>query len=280
MDHALTEREQKNYLAVFRTKHNQLNSAVYSSDNAIHVLQFVDVHCKTSNKGGVAHRQWCDEITFVYSGEGEFIHNSTKHTIKSGQIHLCFQDDWHQVLPSKNSPLRFYCLGFSVDEPNPLCQALQKAKAEIEKTGNPVLSDCLGLLPAFQTVMAATYSAECDPLSEAAVSNTLNYIIYTVVSGFLGKALAQTDNISMKDSLLFNVVSYLKNNVYNMDALQKLPEDMGYSYSYLSHIFSDRMGQSLKEFFAALRARRFLRIVLRQFSASFNVSSRSSGSGS
>ena len=39
-----------------------------------------------------------------------------------------------------------------------------------------------------------------------------------------------------------------------MNALQTLPEDMGYSYSYLSHIFSARMGQSLKEFFAALRA--------------------------
>lgn len=250
MDNTLTEREQRNYLAVFRAKDN----IVYSSNNAVKVFQFVDVHCKTSNEGGNEHRQWCDEITFVYSGEGEMIHNSKSHKIKSGQVHLCFKNDWHQVIPSKTSPLRFYCLGFSIDKSNPLCEVLKKAKAEIQKTNNPVLPDCRGLLPAFQTVMSAMYSVERDAYSESAVSNTLNYIIHTVLSGFLGKELSQTDNISMKDSLLFNIVSYLKNNVYNIDALKKLPEDTGYSYSYISHIFSNRMGQSLKEFFASLRA--------------------------
>ena len=249
MDNTLTEREQKNYLAVFRAKDN----IVYSSNNAVKVFQFVDVHCKTSNEGGNEHRQWCDEITFVYSGEGEMIHNSASHKIKSGQVHLCFKNDWHQVIPSKTSPLRFYCLGFSIDKSNPICEVLKKAKAEIEKNGSPVLPDCRGLLPAFQTVMSAMYSGERDAFSESAVSNTLNYIIHTVLSGFLGKGLSQTDNISMKDSLLFNIVSYLKNNVYNIDALKKLPEDTGYSYSYISHIFSNRMGQSLKEFFASLR---------------------------
>ena len=48
-------------------------------------------------------------------------------------------------------------------------------------------------------------------------------------------------------------MSYLKNNVYQINALSRLSEDTGYSYSYLSHLFSQKMGQTLKGFFASIR---------------------------
>ncbi|MBQ7799744.1 MAG: AraC family transcriptional regulator [Oscillospiraceae bacterium] len=249
MNNSLSEREQKSYLAVFKAKDN----IVFGSNNNIKVFQFVDVHCRTSNDGGNEHRQWCNEITFVYSGEGEIVHNSERYKIKSGDVHLCFKDELHQVIPSKTSPLRFYCLGFSLDKGNPLGELFKKAKERFEGGASPVLSGLINLQTAFQTAMADMYSGEKTAVSEAVISNSLNFILAAVLSAFLNKSNSATDNISMKDSLLFNIVSYLKNNVYNIDALKNLPEDTGYSYSYISHLFSSRMGQSLKEFFASLR---------------------------
>ncbi len=250
MKNNLSEREQKYYLAVFKSK----NIMDLSCKNKLRLFQFADVHCKTSNDSNSSHRQWCDEITFVYSGQGEIISEDTRYPIKSGQIHLCFAEDMHQIIPSKTSPLRFFCIGFSLDKKNPLYPLYIAAKEEIRANKNAVISGKTDLLPAFQLILSAIYSEEDIESNKAIITNTLNYIFASVFKSFLkSESQGPKTNISMKGSLVYYIVSYLKNNIYNIDALSSLSEDTGYSYSYLSHLFSEKMGQSLKEFFAGLR---------------------------
>lgn len=249
MNNTLSEREQQYYLAVFRAKFN----IDFSANNALRLFQLVDVHCKTSNEYNASHKQPCEEITFVYGGEGEMLHNGKKHKVKSGDIHVCFKDDHHQVFPSRTSPLRFYCIGFSLDERNPLYTLVRQARAQFCAGKSPVINECFSLQPAFRAALSELYSGECDEVSQAAVANSLNYIIYSTYSRFLNRADAGSDNIPMTGNLLFYIISYLKNNVYHIDALHTLSKDIGYSYGYLSHLFSSQMGQSLKNFFAALR---------------------------
>ncbi len=249
MQNALSEREQKYYLAAFKTK----GTVKLGCPNGMRLYQFADVHCKTTDEVNAIHEQRCDEITFVYSGEGEIVRNGLRLPVKSGQIHLCFKGDFHQIIPSKTSPLRFYCIGFTIDPDNPVCTLLGEVRRKIEISHSAVLGDCNDLLSAFQTVLGALYEKQQDEISQAVAINALNYIISCACNRFLEKRGGDTSNISTKDSLLFYIVSYLKNNVYNINALKQLAPDTGYSYSYLSHLFSQKMGQSLKGFFAALR---------------------------
>lgn len=248
MNDAMSQREQQYYLAVFKAS----NIMEISCKNKIKLFQFADVHCKTSNDSLNQHKQWCHEITFVYSGKGDIIHNGHKQSIKSGQIHLCFDEDMHQIIPSKSSPLRFYCIGFTLDKSNPLTNLLEKVRLKINSE-NSILTGCSDLQGAFQSVLSALYSEEQNDVTTSIITNTLNYIISAVLNGFLNNKQEKFDNISMKESLLFYIVSYLRNNVYNIDALRNLSEDTGYSYSYLSHLFSQKMGQSLKDFFSEIR---------------------------
>lgn len=249
VQNALSEREQKYYLAAFKTK----GKIKLSCNNGINLYQFADVHCKATEEANALHEQWCDEITFIYSGEGEIVHNGLRFPVKAGRIHLCFKGDLHQIIPSKTSPLRFYCLGFSADKENPVKDLFIKAKGRVEQSHMGILKDCSDLLPAFQSVLEALYEKEQDEVSQAVALSSLNYIISSVCNRLLEKQTVDSSNISTKDSLLFYIVSYLKNNVYNIDALKQLSADTGYSYSYLSHLFSQKMGQSLKDFFLALR---------------------------
>ena len=249
MQNALSEREQKYYLAAFKTK----GTEKLCCENGIRLFQFADVHCKATDEVNALHEQWCDEITFVYSGEGEIIHNGLRLPVKRGQLHLCFKGDLHQVIPSKAAPLRFYCIGFTLNKDNPISTLFAEAHSRIEASHSAVLSDCNDLLSPFETVLESLYERQQDEISQAVAVNALNYIISSACNRFLEKQCGDTSNIPTKDSLLFYIVSYLKNNVYNIDALKLLANDTGYSYSYLSHLFSDRMGQSLKGFFAALR---------------------------
>ena len=249
MDNSLSEREQKYYHAVFKAK----NNITFQSNNSIRLFQLVDVHCKTSNETNAMHHQSCEEITFVYSGEGEVLHNDKRYKIRSGDVHICFNEDNHQLISSKTAPLRFFCIGYTVSHKNPLHALVKKAQEQIGAGADPVMNVGFSLQPAFRSALSVLYSGESDSVSQAVVSNTLNYIIYSVMNEFLNKFQARTDTISMTGSLLFYIVSYLKNNVYNIDALKTLPDDVGYSYSYISHLFSENMGQSLKEFFLSLR---------------------------
>ncbi len=95
MKSGLSEREQRYYLSVFKS-----NSILdLNCNNQIRLFQIADVHCKTLNESNSAHRQWCDEITLVYSGEGEIVTNDRKYLVKSGYVHLCFNNDIHQIIP-------------------------------------------------------------------------------------------------------------------------------------------------------------------------------------
>ncbi len=246
----LSQIQQKQYFAVFQSK----NIMDLSCENRLKLFQFADVHCKTDNDYNNIHRQWCDEITFVYSGEGEIVSGNNRYTVKSGQVHLCFTDEMHQIIPSKTSPLRFFCIGFILDRQNPLYPLFQAAKEEIIRSSNAMLSGRTDLLQSFQLALSAIYSEDNIETNKAIITNTVNFILSSVFSDFLNVKSENTKtNISMKGSLVFYIVSYLKNNVYNINALSSLAEDTGYSYSYISHLFSKRMGQSLKDFFARLR---------------------------
>ncbi len=248
MKNEMSPREQQYYYAVFKS----MDIMELEANNQIKLFQFADVHCKTSNDSLNQHKQWCHEITFVYGGQGVILHNGHEQSIKSGQVHLCFDEDIHQIIPSKSSPLRFYCIGFTLSPSNPLSALLEEVRERITPESS-ILSGCADLQNAFHSALGALYTENQNEITRAVAANTLNYIISSVLSGFLKKEPDGYDNISIKESLLFYVISYLKNNVYSINALSRLSEDTGYSYSYLSHLFSQKMGQTLKAFFASIR---------------------------
>lgn len=68
---------------------------------------FADVHHNSIDRVSPSHRQWCDEITLVYSGNGKTIHNGKEFPLIQNSIHLCFKDDVHQIISSKQNPLHF-----------------------------------------------------------------------------------------------------------------------------------------------------------------------------
>lgn len=248
MKNEMSPREQQYYYAAFKL----IDIAELEADNKIKLFQIADVHCKTSNDSLNQHKQWCHEITFVYGGEGVILHNGHEQSIKSGQVHLCFDEDIHQIFPSKTSPLRFYCIGFTLPPSNPLSTLLEEVRRKITPE-NSILKGCANLQNPFHSALGALYTEDQNEITKAVAANTINYIISTVLNGFLNEESGGYDNISIKESLLYYVISYLKNNVYKINALSHLSEDTGYSYSYLSHLFSQKMGQTLKSFFTSIR---------------------------
>ena len=249
MNTTLSEQQQKYFLAAF----THTDSCEYESTNRLKLFQFADVHCKTASDNYPIHRQTCDEITFVYKGEGTVNHNDGSYHVESGSIHVCFEGDNHQPLSSKISPMKFYCIGYTLSEDNPLFPLREEVRARIESGVSPITTNSAGLESAFRTILSEFSSDDFNMTSEHIVVSTLNYIISSVLTSYLGKEEGKLRKMSMNDNLVLYIVSFLRNNVLDPRALNRLPTDTGYSYSYLSHTFSRKMEQSLKSFFYNLR---------------------------
>ena len=249
MNTTLNEHQLKYFLAAF----SKYDTCEYSSMNKIKLFQFSDVHCKTTNEIYPLHHQTCDEITFVYSGEGTVNHNDNSYRITSGDIHLCFEHDAHQPISSKTSPMKFYCIGYTLDPDNPLSELSARVRDKIASGGNPIVKDTAGLESAFHTILNLLYTSDFTKTEEHIIASTLNYIISTVLMSYLDVISDTTKKMSVNDSLVLYVISFLRNNVLDSRALKLLSKDTGYSYSYISHTFTKKMGQNLQAFFHSLR---------------------------
>ena len=182
------ENNSKYYLAAFQTTKKEK----LLCNNGIELFQFADVHCKTTGETGVLHQQWCHEITFVYSGQGEVVHNGIRLPIKSGQIHLCSEGTLHQIIPSNLSLMRFFCIGFMLDENNPLDKMLHQTFEKIEKTQTHIISDCVDLLSAFENASSSLNEDKSEVSTSVAV-NTMNYIIASICKRFLASREFSSD---------------------------------------------------------------------------------------
>ena len=249
MNTTLNEHQQKYFLAAF----SKYDHCEYSSENKLKLYQFSDVHCKTTNEIYPLHRQSCDEITFIYKGEGTVNHNDRSYPVSAGEIHLCFEGDNHQPISSKNSPMNFYCIGYTLDESNPLHSLSERVKEKLAEGGSAVIKENFGLEGAFRTILNILYAEKYTKTEEHIIVSTLNYIISSVLMAYMNLLDNETAKMTPSESLVLYIISFLRNNAYDAHALNKLSLDTGYSYSYMSHLFTRKMRQNLKSFFLALR---------------------------
>ena len=225
--------------------------AVYH--DSIILFQAADVHCRSKGKMAPLHTQRCDEITLVYGGEGEIRHGDALYPVSKGSLHICFEGDTHQMIPSRTAPMHFYCIGYKIDAENPLFGLSEKIKERIRNGEASVTADLSHLGTPLRRLCDLLHGDHSDELADHMIKNTLNYIILTALTSFDEVKEPSRGEISAKDDMIFYVISYLKENMYDIDALKRLPHEMGYSYSYISHVFSRKMEQSLGDFFYTIR---------------------------
>ncbi len=254
MDKTLTPAQQAYYLSAFSL--SLLQDPV--SYGGIDLYQFADVRFKASGSTAPLHTQICDEITYVSGGEGSVTVNGNSTPLCAGQFHLCHAGDTHQLYSSQSSPLRFYCLGYRIPKGSPLYGLSESVKAKSPPDSPFVIGDSMNLQPAFLSLLNVLYDADASSpypgLSQHMIASTLGYILSSTLLAFDSpKETSRSHTASGGDALVFYITSCLKNNLYDINALSKLPQATGYSYSYLSHLFSEKTGKSLKSFFTEMR---------------------------
>lgn len=175
------------------------------------------------------------EIIYVLDGELDVIIEDETHTVRKNEMIMICPHGVHGLRTSEHS--RHVLCIFSPELIGGVADALIRTPPY-----PPVVRDVSGI---YRTMLED--AREDDPVCR------IKGLLYYVCDPFLRQASAERPKRSGDSELLHNVLTYIEDNYAGECTLEKLSENLNYSYSYLSRIFSENVGISFSCYVAQLR---------------------------
>lgn len=199
------------------------------------------------------HIQLVDEVTYIVSGSVLFICDGVPYTVRAGDIIFNPKGTAHEIKAINNSASRYYYIGFSIEDES---NQAEKSLSEFFKVGKPfVISGDRSVMHAFRDIFLNTLNQ--DDFSERLITDAIRkLLVSTMRSAFDRKFVLNHEQSSDKTRTLSSICYYIDHNAEDINVLKKLPQKFGYSYSYISSVFSKSLGLSLKEYHLLSRHKR------------------------
>lgn len=216
---------------------------------AISLVQIGDICCSSDYVLGT-HSQKCFEITYIVSGKGIVYLDDNKYQVKQGDICISVPQQRHSVKADPDNPFRYLYIGFIFNRHPYEEDSFIHIQKMFEKVEYPVLQDHLGINVPFLQVTGEIYKA--GEFSELLIKSYLYEIIIKAYRNFCSDWEFKYElnrKLDGNQSIVYNIISYIDNNILNISELNEISRLLGYSYSYLSHVFSEETGLTLQAYF-------------------------------
>ena len=209
------------------------------------------------------HTQVCDEVSVILSGTGVFLCGDKEYAVKKGDIIISPVGTKHVIRADDKQSMRFFYLGFDfrkdpTEEPylsvNQLFRTAENHKAaahsEIDVYLFAVLDEFYQKKLGF-TTMANAY---------------IEQIILMAARAFIElpqkKYIPNLDNSGIGNSA-YAVIRYVDQNILNITDIKSIAAELGYSYTYLSHMFKKKTNMTL-QYYISLRRMEWAKQMLSQ----------------
>lgn len=196
-----------------------------------------------------SHRQICLELSYIVSGSGYFHIDDTCIEVGEGDIIFNNVGHMHAIQTDASSMLRFVYVGFSFNEKadeefRDILAFLQSAPYHHSKDTHSLMIPLLRNIDEF-------YSQK--PFSRIMIKNYLEEIIvlsyraFTEKSGKVSRYAPQKSTHSVGYTV-YSVIRYIENHIFEIKSIRSIADELGYSYTYLSHTFKDKTGMTLQRY--------------------------------
>lgn len=194
------------------------------------------------------HLQLCNEISYIVSGEGWFGTDGAEIRVGEGDIYINSKGHVHSIRADNNSPLRYFYMAFEFNE-DARDEVFGPVKNLFSNIVNPLVKDKNDIMDPFTKVMNELYSK--TEFSNIMIENFTKMIIILTHRSFrqnekLIHLPIKTDNTI--GHTIYSVIRYIDKNIYSIHDVKSISKNLGYSYSYLSHLFRDKMGMTLQSY--------------------------------
>lgn len=217
------------------------------------LFQTGDLNC-TSGYIVEPHTQIVHEISYIVSGKGSYFIDEKEYKMEKGMIFLDTIDEIHAIKSSHEDPLRFFYLGFVFNEDYLHIPKYIELKTFFDTLPQRVMS-VVNTDICIQDIFVKIFNELIvkDFLSEGMLESYLTQLISITYRIFnkeqCGKTYLISNNQESKEKFVYDIVNYIDSHIESITNLTDLSYRFGYSYSYITKIFSSIMGEPLKQYY-------------------------------
>ncbi|WP_159885879.1 helix-turn-helix transcriptional regulator [Paenibacillus puerhi] len=219
-----------------------------STFGGIDLYQIGEICCESGYEIA-PHLQFCLELSCIVSGSGYFIIDDQQVPVREGELLFNAAGHMHTIRTDTTGPLRFVYMGFMFneeagDEFAGMHDFFQSAPFHHAK-------DTYNLMMPFFRNIDEFYSQK--PHSQIMIKNYLEEIIVLAYRTFTEKdgpapRYAPAKSAHSVGYTVYSVIRYIDNHIFELKSIRMMAEQLGYSYTYLSHTFKDKTGMTLQRY--------------------------------
>ncbi len=189
------------------------------------------------------HIQHCDEITYVVSGQATVLSGNKEFTIFPQQIHYIKKGLKHAIIADKGSNFHYFCIGFL---PNGDYSDLKGFFDFVGDKEDFVIKDDSRINFYFNSLVNEFYQSDSSKLMIHC------YFCQIIISIFrILKQQRKQINMSAADNsgkTAYQILRYIDRNYSGIKRVKDIANELSYSEYYLSHVFKEKTGMSVKSY--------------------------------
>lgn len=190
------------------------------------------------------HIQYCDEITYAISGRAKMYSGDRCEEIREGQIHYIKSGMYHKIIADDDMSFSYICIGFIPDPLNAEIRAFLDLRDDTETFIKNDDGNVRNLVLMFLNEFYIQ-DEQSGIMTESFFKLILNAVsrIYRENRSYKDKKSTSTSNYAV-----YKAIRYIDANYRTISNVKNVAKALSYSESYLSHIFSEKIEMSVKEY--------------------------------
>jgi len=195
------------------------------------------------------HEQYCYEITCVVGGCGTISSGGPEFPIRKGQLYLNRPGEIHRIRSDLMDPIRYFYLGFDFDRTY-MDETWKAVKKTFDECAHPLLEDTFDINASFSSAFNEMMAK--DNVTQELIRCSIYQILLLAYRSFNQKKPQRyisgmsTDQSSQ---LVYSIINYIDANVCAIEYLHDISHQVGYSYTYISRLFTKVVGKSLQAYY-------------------------------
>lgn len=205
--------------------------------------------CCAPGKEIPGHVQACHEISLIESGEAEFIINGQSYNVQKGDMILSLKGDSHFIRSSVEHPVRFFYFAITFNEDAPDYDTFQNLESFFETTSirlvnNPMDLNGLFLKSFNELKINDVFFVE---MIESYLTQLL-VCVYRNMKKLTAPVYSPPFNNYENDDLIYKIINLIDSGKYTVKNLKDISKAVGYSYPYISLLFSQKVNRTIMEY--------------------------------
>lgn len=189
------------------------------------------------------HTQYCDEITYAVNGCAKVYSEGECYELCGGEMHYIKKGASHKIVASDEENFRYICIGFMPNKENkditPFIEETKNKKNIFIKGDSNTRSLC-------ELLIDETYSN--DSHSHTMINLYATQILISVSRIIRGREKRIHSGKTNSGYAIYHTLRYIDREYINIKNVKSVSDALSYSEYYLSHLFKEKLGVSIKEY--------------------------------